>query len=266
MWTKICANTNLADAQLAAELGADAVGFVFAPSKRQVTPEEVAAITPHLPGSVEKIGVFSPGDDDTLDQAIAISGLTALQLHGSFSEWEMDGLLDKTEGKLDLIQVVGFETEADDPAAALARFEEQLAQAAANPALSAILLDTARSGASGGLGVAFDWTLAAEIVRRIFGGVRKSSDKSFPALGILQTRVRESGPGAPVRTMPNLIIAGGLNAENVRLAIDAFHPYGVDVASGVEKLNEPGKKDPARLRAFLSAARGSAHPNDQVWR
>ena len=58
MWIKICANTNLADAQLAAELGADAVGFVFAPSKRQVTAAEVAQITPHLPTHVERVGVF----------------------------------------------------------------------------------------------------------------------------------------------------------------------------------------------------------------
>src|ERR1700744_61355 len=129
MWIKICANTNLADAQLAAELGADAVGFVFAPSKRQVTPEEVAAITPHLPGNVEKVGVFHPGDDDTLDEAIATSPLPALQLHGDFEQWQIEGLLEKTEGKLKLIQVVGFETQAAEPAAALARFEDRLTQA-----------------------------------------------------------------------------------------------------------------------------------------
>ncbi len=55
MWVKICGNTNLEDAMLAAELGADAVGFVFAESKRQVTPEQVAAITPHLPAGVERV-------------------------------------------------------------------------------------------------------------------------------------------------------------------------------------------------------------------
>ena len=44
LWIKICGNTSLDDAQLAAEAGADAVGFVLAPSPRQVTPEQVAAI------------------------------------------------------------------------------------------------------------------------------------------------------------------------------------------------------------------------------
>ena len=58
LWIKICANTSLEDAQLAAEAGADAVGFVFAPSPRRVTAAQVAAIVPHLPATLEKIGVF----------------------------------------------------------------------------------------------------------------------------------------------------------------------------------------------------------------
>jgi len=49
------------------------------------------------------------------------------------------------------------------------------------------------------------------------------------------------------------ILSGGLSPENVRHAIDLAHPYGVDVASGVER--SPGVKDEARLRAFFAAAR-----------
>ena len=50
-----------------------------------------------------------------------------------------------------------------------------------------------------------------------------------------------------------LIIAGGLNPENVGEAIRRFSPYGVDVVSGVER--EPGRKDPEKLKAFVAAVR-----------
>jgi phosphoribosylanthranilate isomerase len=93
-----------------------------------------------------------------------------------------------------------------------------------------VLIDAAKSGASGGLGVAFDWAHVAEIVRRVIGA-------------------REP--------RPRVILAGGLNAENVAQAIEALQPWGVDVASGVEA--SPGKKDPARLRAFVNAARQAGH-------
>jgi len=226
MFIKICANTNLEDALLAAELGADAVGFVFAPSKRQVTPEEVAEITVALPAGVEKVGVFAPADVEALDAALAIAGLTAVQLHGEFFEWQIEGLLEKTDGKVKLLQVVGFEIASEDEMRAREQFERRLVEAMGNPAIWAILLDAARGGNSGGLGMQFDWSEAKEIVDRVYRG--------------------RANP-------PKLIVAGGLRPENVGEAIARFTPFGVDVASGVEA--RPGKKDPAKLRAFIEAAR-----------
>ena len=59
LWIKICGTTSLADAELAADAGADAVGFVFAPSPRRMSAAQVADIVPKLPQALEKIGVFT---------------------------------------------------------------------------------------------------------------------------------------------------------------------------------------------------------------
>ncbi len=74
----------LEDALLAVEAGADAVGFVFAPSKRQVTSEQVEEITKRLPAGVEKVGVFATDNPFEVEHVVASSGLTAAQLHGAF--------------------------------------------------------------------------------------------------------------------------------------------------------------------------------------
>jgi phosphoribosylanthranilate isomerase len=50
-----------------------------------------------------------------------------------------------------------------------------------------------------------------------------------------------------------IIIAGGLNPQNVSEAMEMFQPWGVDVVSGVER--EPGRKDPDKLKAFVAAVR-----------
>jgi len=91
--------------------------------------------------------------------------------------------------------------------------------------IDGILLDSGSPVARGGTGQTFDWGAALPLVERI---------KQY----------------APV------VIAGGLNPANVADAIRLFDPCGVDVVSGVEL--SAGKKDPARLRAFVTAARAVA--------
>ena len=82
MWVKICANTELEDALEAARRGADAVGFVFAPSVRLMHAKQVRPITERLPAGVERVGVFAAAAAETIVSAVQEAGLTAVQLHG----------------------------------------------------------------------------------------------------------------------------------------------------------------------------------------
>ena len=118
MWIKICANTNLEDAQLAAQLGADAVGFVFPPSKRQVTPEQVAKITPHLSLHVERIGVFPALPAEAIAQQAHQAGLTAVQLHGGVNLALLQRLHQLFDGKVKIIQTVHWQIDAERPSIA----------------------------------------------------------------------------------------------------------------------------------------------------
>jgi len=228
MWVKICANTSLKDALLAVDAGADAVGFVFAPSKRRVTAEQVAEIVEGLPAGVETVGVFDTDDPYEVEHFVACSGLTVAQLHGAFDQEKVQLLSREFGGELKIIQTVVYEVEAKDREAADRRFEEMLGAVFAEPAVWAVLLDAAKSGRSGGLGVTYDWARVAEIVQR--------------AVGTREPR-------------PRVILAGGLRQENVAEAIAALQPWGVDVASGVEA--SPGVKDAGRLRGFIEAAHGA---------
>lgn len=229
MFIKICANTNLQDAQLAAELGADAVGFVFARSRRRVNAEQVAAITPHLPGSVLTVGVFATTDADEIIRDVREAGLQGAQLHNDTNPELIAKLNDAFEGHVQLIQTVPFNVHSGDNAG----FSATLARTLTTPGLRAVLIDAARRGRSGGLGMAFDWQLAAQEIRLAC----------------------ETAAAACGTELPPLIVAGGLHSRNVSAAIDVLKPWGVDVASGVEA--EPGRKDPLRLRQFIAAARGS---------
>ena len=80
---KICGITNLDDALAAIEFGADALGFVFAPSPRQVTNSEVREITDELPPFVCKVGVFVNSELDQVRETMSFCNLDLAQLHGN---------------------------------------------------------------------------------------------------------------------------------------------------------------------------------------
>ena len=221
MWVKICANTELEDALEAVRLGADAVGFVFAPSVRQVNASQVRAITERLPADVERVGVFAAAEPETIAAAVQAAGLTAVQLHGGL-DLKLAGRLQLLMGtEIEIIHTVHWEVNSG--AETEAQVRALLAALAAAVPGARVLVDAKVGAASGGLGVRFDWDRA----RLVFDEAR--------AAGL------------------RVIVAGGLRPENVAEAIAVLQPYGVDVASGVER--SPGRKDAEKLTAFVENAR-----------
>ncbi len=82
MFVKICGTTSEEDALLAVAMGADAVGFIFAPSPRQVAPNLVRDIVRRLPPEVLTVGVFRDESPQRVVDICNRAGLRAAQLHG----------------------------------------------------------------------------------------------------------------------------------------------------------------------------------------
>lgn len=195
---KVCGITSEDDALLAVAMGAHAVGFIFAPSPRQVAPQVAADIVKRLPTSEEviSVGVFRDAAAQRVSDVAHSAGLHAVQLHGH--EPPEDARWLRTRVPM-VIQAFA----AGDPGV----------RRAAEYGADAVLLDAPSPGSA----QVFDWSLASEV---------------------------PSGQ--------RVIIAGGLDASNVRTAILQTRCWGVDVASGVERA--PGVKDPIKLREFVEEA------------
>ena len=82
MFVKICGITNEDDALLAVAMGADAVGFVFAPSPRQIAPQKAADIVKRLPAEIVTVGVFRDAPRQQVVDIAHRTKLRAVQLHG----------------------------------------------------------------------------------------------------------------------------------------------------------------------------------------
>jgi phosphoribosylanthranilate isomerase len=156
---KICGVTSIDDAQLAVDLGADAVGFVFWPaSPRYLAPDRAGLIVATLPPFVTAVGVFVNQRPEQIRAVVDDVGLGAVQLHGDepAAEW--------TTGSCQTIKAVGVDQAFD--ASALEAW----------PTTVMPLLDVADPKRRGGTGQAIDWTRAASASRHrrivLAGGLR----------------------------------------------------------------------------------------------
>ncbi len=195
---KICGLTNKQDIEYVNQLRPDYVGFVFAESRRKVTPEKVQELIQNLSPDIKTVGVFVNEHEDIVNEISMRCQLDVVQLHG-----------DESPHYCTLVKPTIWKAVRVKDAKSLEQVKDY--------PVEGILMDTYSKNEYGGTGRAFDWQMAAHY-----------------------------------ETGHKIVLAGGLNTENVMEAIQVIHPYCVDVSSGVET---NGKKDPFKIKEFIEKVR-----------
>lgn len=202
-FVKICGITRLADARNAVRSGANAVGFVFAPSPRRITPGAAARIAEHVHPSVRKFGVFVDAPLLKVAETVAQVGLDAVQLQGSESP----------------------------------SYIQQLRTLLHDVWVSKVVRVTSPSDLEG----LPDYSADMVFVDSKDVAHPEHPSRRIPVEWLSALRVHR------------LVVAGGLDPENVADVVRTVHPWGVDVSGGVEVA--PGKKDPEKVTEFVKAVR-----------
>ena len=194
---KICGITKLSNALEAAELGVDALGFVFyRDSPRYIEPKKAREIINLLPSFISRVGLFVNASKEDVLLAISESRINMLQFHGDEDE------IFCNQFDLPYIKAISFKDGIN-----LLEYCQLFSSC------SAILVDAYCKNMRGGTGKTFNWDLLP-------------NDLPLP-----------------------LIIAGGLDSDNVSSLINSVNPYGVDVSGGVEL--DKGIKDHKMMKNFV---------------
>ena len=193
-WVKICGMTNLEDALVAVDAGADAVGFVFyEKSPRCVTVERAREIVGKLPKEVERVGVFVNEQEDLICSVVDEVGITGVQMHGDKEDPHVADLVRARRPQVNVLAAISMN-----------RPNPQGRAMMWNPgSVRAFLVDSGSTLKHGGTGNTFDW------------------DAALPVLN-------------DIKKLGKVVVAGGLTFRNVEKVTEILTPWGVDVSSGVE--------------------------------
>ncbi|HGH7173117.1 TPA: phosphoribosylanthranilate isomerase [Bacillus wiedmannii] len=184
MKVKICGITDVETAKRACEYGADALGFVFAESKRKVTPELAKEIIQELPANVLKVGVFVNESVEVIQKIADECGLTHVQLHGDEENHQIIRL------NIPSIKALGVTSESDMKNAQT--YEADY-----------ILFDSPKEQFHGGNGKKFSWELLAHMPK-------ESREKTILAGGLNALNIEEA-----IRTIqPYMVdVSSGVETE-----------------------------------------------------
>ena len=196
---KICGLMEKEHVEVAVQAGADAIGFVFAPSKRKITIDKARELAKDIPPEVWKIGVFVNATKEELLTAFQEVPLDFIQYHGQETPEFV------RTNNVPSIKALSVHNEAD-------------VLQAKEYNTDFYLFDAPGTDYQGGSGEVFDWKLM-------------------------------EGNDIPTK---KIILAGGLNPNNVKVAIEQIKPFMVDVSSGVER---NGTKDIKLIQAFIRAVK-----------
>jgi len=226
---KICGITTVDDALAAVEAGADGLGLNFVGGPRCIKPASAEAIFRALPPFVTPVALVRLEGGYVPDELLELLGeywVSHVQLYGDVTAESLASLLHDGFRPIPAV-AVRDEHFVDDVNGWLC------GDLASKPA--GVVLDAFDAKRAGGTGQAFEWDW-----------------------------VRMARQEGRLADWPPIILAGGLNADNVAEAVRVVGPYGVDVSSGVEIEGSPGRKDREKMRRFVDQARGAA--DDSVGR
>jgi phosphoribosylanthranilate isomerase len=225
---KICGIRSPEEIELAAFYGADAVGFITevpVESPRKLDSDTAASLVSRVPRCLDSVLVIMPENSARALELIEKVRPDIVQIHSMLPLSELEIIKEKTD--IPIIKTLSVpaqdETSRDkiDNSTLIFDLLEQVSLLEETDIADSILLDTGKSGKTGGTGCVHDWNLS-----------RRIAD---------ETRIP-------------LILAGGLRPENVQEAIRTVSPYAVDTASGVETC---GKKDALKIKSFIEEVRCS---------
>lgn len=184
------------------------IGYVFAESRRRITPEHAAELSGLLDRRIKKVGVFVNEEIEKIAEIVNKCSLDAVQLHGD----ESSDMIDELGARLDRMEKARPELWK-----AVRVKDAHSLKLVKGFDVDKLVLDTYDEASYGGAGRVFDWSLALEA-----GKCR------------------------------DIVLAGGLKADNLVEAIRVLAPAVVDVSSGVET---DGWKDERKIRDFIYTAR-----------
>ena len=211
IWVKIEGLTSPADAVRVAEMGADAIGLVFADSPRRVTLPQAKAIVAALPMFTHSVALFVNTEVAEINRVVEAVRPTHVQLHGDEPP-EIIRWIDARCIKAFRLRSADWVDEVQAWLDGLLDIND----------VAAVVLDAYDAKKAGGTGKRFNWQWV--------------------------TDARQAGK---LDGWPPIVLAGGLTADCVAGAIEAVRPWGVDVASGVER--SPAVKDFRKIKAFIDA-------------